>query len=310
MPYEFKIDEKYEGISPKNFLKKKIDCSYDSIFKYIKDKRITLNKKKIKSDIKLKKGDIIKVWLDTIPKKEEKEELVKRISKNLKISMIYQNKDFLVLNKSAGVVVQGAQDNPTSLSYHLEYLRQKDKGSENYFHVHRLDKDTSGVLVCSKNIISCRNLNKVFRDKDMKKIYVCLCYGKFKNKKGRIEVNLERTPPEVREKVVVSKSGKYSLSSYNVIREYKFKGDVYSLVEVSIKTGVTHQIRVHMKYINHPIVCDKMYGNSFVNNNFKRILNRQFLHAKILEFKYNDKKYSFDAPLTDDLKKVIQVLTK
>ena len=224
--------------------------------------------------------------------------------------MICQNKDFLVLNKPAGVVVQGAQDNPNSLSYHLEFLRRKNKGNENYFHVHRLDKDTSGVLVCSKNIVSRRNLNKVFRDKDMKKVYFCLCYGKFKNKKGRIEINLERTPPEIREKVAVSKFGKYSLSSYKVIREYKFRGETYSLVEVSIKTGVTHQIRVHMKYIGHPIACDKMYGNSFVNKNFKQILNRQFLHAKLLKFKYKGKRYSFEAPLTDDLKKVIQVLKK
>ena len=95
MPYEFKIDEKYEGISPKNFLKKKIDCSYDTIFKYIKNKRITLNGKKIKNDIKLKKGDIIKIWLDTIPKKRRKRNFRKEIIKESENSYDLSEQRFL-----------------------------------------------------------------------------------------------------------------------------------------------------------------------------------------------------------------------
>ena len=311
MPYEFKIDDEYSGISPKNFLKKKLDISYNQIFIHIKNKRITINGKKIKNDMKMKKGDIIKVWLDSIPKREEIETVLDRIEpKNLGMKTIFENKDFLVLNKLSGVVVQGAPDNESSLSYHLEFLRRKNKDKTQYFHVHRLDKETSGVLICSKDMASRRILNEVFKKKDMKKVYVCLCEGKFTKKSGKVECKLDRTPPETREKVVVSDIGKDSLSLYKVINEFNFEGEKLSLVEVEIKTGITHQIRVHMKSLGHPIVGDRMYGNSYINNKFKRLLDRQFLHAKEIDFEYEGKKYSFKADYTDDLNDVLRVLKK
>lgn len=310
MSKEFLIDEKYEGISPKNFLKKKIDLPYNMIFKYMQNKRLTLNGKKIKNEQKLKKGDVIKIWLDTIPIVDSQEKFKNKSSKNLDIDTIYENDDFLILNKPSGIIVQGAQDNSTSLSLHLEYLRKKQNGEEEYFHVHRLDKETSGVLVCSKHDISRRDLNEVFKLKDMKKVYLCLVVGSLKKKSGKVEVKLDRTPQEVREKVIVSNLGKHSLSFYKVLNEYRLDGATYSLVEVEIKTGITHQIRVHMKYLGHPIVGDKMYGNSFVNKIFHKIINRQFLHAKYLEFNYKNKTFKFEAPLTQDLENTLKFLKK
>lgn len=310
MTYEFIIDDEYMGISPKNFLKKKIDLPYNQIFDYIKNKRITLNGKKIKTDMKLKKGDIIKVWLDTIPKKKDLTLAKSNVSPtNLKIPLLYENSDFLVLNKLPGIIVQGAGDNEFSLSHHLEFLRRKNKDDSIYFHVHRLDKETSGVLVCSKNLVSRRDLNAVFKEKDMEKIYICLCKGYFKKSSGKVECKLERSPPNSKEKVFVSKSsGKYSLSEYKILGEYNLKGEPVSLVQVKIKTGVTHQIRVHMKSLNHPILGDWMYGNIYLNEKFKYLIPRQFLHAKLLSFNYKNKKYSFEADYPFDLKKVLKLI--
>ena len=314
MPKEILVKKEYAGISPKSFVKKFVDAPYPMLYSYIKDKRITLNGKKIKDEMKLKEGDVIKLWLDSIKLKEDKKGQKKVVSRNLGIPLIFENKEFLVLNKLAGIVVQGAQDNDTSLSYHLQFLKEKNKDNsdEVYFHVHRLDKDTSGILICAKNIISRRDLNAMFKNKDTVKKYVCLCIGRFKQKKGKVEVFLDRTPQGAKEKVVVGKEGqgKYSLSFYNVIEEFNFKNESFSLVEVEIKTGVTHQIRVHMKSLGHPIVGDKMYGNRYVNEMFFKVLQRQFLHAKSLDFVLNGKKFSFEAKLTDDLINTLKFVKK
>ena len=123
---------------------------------------------------------------------------------------------------------------------------------------------------------------------------------------------LERTPQEVREKVKVvtkqTKESKKSLSYYKVLEEINYKNETFSLVEVEIKTGVTHQIRVHMKHLGHSIVGDKMYGNSTINRQFEKQLNRQFLHASHIEFEYNKEKHKFDIPLTEDLQNFLEFL--
>lgn len=313
MTFEIKVTKEDAGVSPKGFLKKKLDVHYNKIFKMIKEKRLTLNGKKIKQEDKLKTGDIIKCWLDDVKLRSETEVYEKRDSKDFGIDTIFENEDFLVLNKLPGIIVQGAQDNETSLSLHLEYLKQKNKDTSNfqYFHVHRLDKDTSGVLVCAKNQIALRELNEVFRDKKITKKYVCLCDGSLPAKEGEIKVKLDRTPEGTKEKIVVSKtSGKESLSYYKVLGEYEFKDEIVSLVEVEIKTGITHQIRVHMKHLGNPIIGDKMYGNNYVNKIFENSLPRQFLHAKLLEFEFKGENYKFEAPLTKDLDSLMKKLKK
>lgn len=315
MTFEIKITKEYAGTSPKGFLKKKIDASYNKIFKMIKDKRLTLNGKKIKADDKLKQGDIIKCWLDDIKPRNDgtKENYVAKEKENLNINTIYEDEDLLILNKEAGIIVQGAQDNKTSLSLHLEYLKNKNKdfSETQYFHIHRLDKDTSGVLVCGKNKIAIRELNEIFAKRKIIKKYICLCDGQFEKSEGTIEVNLDRNEQGIKEKMFVSKkTGKKSISNYKVLGEYDFKDETVSMVEVEIKTGLTHQIRVHMKYLGHPIIGDKMYGNNYINQIFEKSLNRQFLHAQSLEFEYKKTKHKFVAPLTKDLNNLTKKLKK
>ena len=308
MSYEIQIDEEFNGVKPKNYLKKRLDIPFNSLIKFLKEKRITLNGKKIKDDSILKTGDIIKVWLDTIKLREE--QYVPQERKNLHIDTIFEDQDFLVLNKPSNIIVQGSQDNQNSLSLHLAYLKHKNNDTTpfNYFHVHRIDKNTSGILVCAKNKISLRDLNQAFRERSVIKKYICLCEGSFAKPNGEIRVNLQRNPQDQREKVSVVNTNKnkaewvkQSHSNYRVLEEYEYNNTMFSLVEVEIKTGVMHQIRVHMKHIGHPIVGDTMYGKSVINRELEPILKRQFLHATSIEFEYKNQKHKFGAPLLDDL---------
>lgn len=308
MPKEIIIDSDNHGVSPKRYLKKTVDLPYYQIIKLLKEKRITLNGKKIKSDTVIKQGDVIKLWLDTIPLREKEKRFVN--AKNLEIQKIFENQDFIILNKPPEVVVQGAQDNAKSLSLHLAYLKNlnKDENEFEYVHVHRLDKDTSGILLVAKNLACSRELSKEFRNKEVEKKYLCLVDGIIEKKEGRIEVNLLKKDNELKEKVIISKDGKKTISNYKVLNEYTYEDNELSLVEVHIETGFTHQIRVHMKYLGHPIVCDKMYGNSYINRIFENKLSRQFLHAKSLKFNYKDKEYLFEAKLYEDLENFLRNL--
>lgn len=314
MAFEITITKDYEGVSPKGYIKKMIDVPFTKVHRLIKEKRLTINGKKIKGEVKLKTGDVLKCWLDDIELRsanqtvntEENQE-----AKNLGIDTIYEDQNLLILNKQAGVVVQGAQDNDTSLSLHLQYLKNKkgDIKDFNYFHIHRLDKDTSGVLVCAKNQITLRELNKIFAERKVTKKYLALCDGQFDNPEGTIEVQMERNEQGMKEKMkIVPTGGKKSVSHYKVIDQYEFKEETVTMVEIQIETGLTHQIRVHMKSIGHPIIADKMYGNNYINKVFENSLKRQFLHAQTLEFEYDGKEHKFVAPLTSDLKSLCNKL--
>jgi len=314
MSFEIIITKEYDGVKPKNFLKKKIDLPYFKLPGLLKDKRITINGKKIHEDTVLKEGDVIKVWPNDINPVEQKKYQID--SKDLEIPIIFENDDFIIFNKPSGVVVQGAQDHDTSLSLHLAHYKQKigDKSDFEYFHAHRLDKETSGILVVAKNIQTLRDLNQIFREKTIVKKYLALVLGHFEEKSGKVEVFMKRNEQGVKEKMSIcstkEQTAERSLSYYKVLTEYEHNKEDFSLVEIEIKTGITHQIRVHMKSLKHPVLGDKMYGNSSVNREYEQVLNRQFLHAKHLEFEYKGKSYKFDAELTEDLKSVLEILNK
>ncbi len=314
MTFEITITKEYEGVSPKGYIKKMVDVPFTRVHKLIKEKRLTINNKKIKGEVKLKTGDVLKCWLDNIELRSANQTLnlnENQEEKNLGIDTIFEDSNMLILNKQAGVVVQGAQDNDTSLSLHLQYLKnkKKDMSEFNYFHVHRLDKDTSGVLVCAKNQIALRGLNKVFADRKITKKYLALCDGQFEKAEGTIEVLMERNEQGMKEKMkIVTQGGKKSISHYKVIDEYEFKEETVTMVEITIETGLTHQIRVHLKSIGHPIIGDKMYGNNYINKVFENSLKRQFLHAQTLEFEFEGTEHKFVAPLTADLKSLCNKL--
>ncbi|MDA3856115.1 MAG: RluA family pseudouridine synthase [Candidatus Woesearchaeota archaeon] len=315
MSIEINITKEFDGVKPKNFIKKNIDIPFFKVVNLIKDKRITINGKKIKQDDILREGDVLKVWPNDITLREKKK--YQENMEDLGIEVVFENDNFIIFNKIAGVVVQGAQHDDKSFSLHLAWYKNKigDESSYEYFHAHRLDKDTSGLLAVAKNEIAIRNLNEIFRQRDVVKKYVCLCVGEFEEKEGKVEVLMTRNPQGSHEKMRIvekfEKETKKSLSLYKVLEEYEDKdGDIFSLVEVEIKTGITHQIRVHMKSLGHAILGDKMYGNSFLNRKYEDRLSRQFLHAKYLKFNYEGEEFEVEAPITLDLENFLKNLKK
>ncbi len=244
------------------------------------------------------------------------------------MNIIYKNKDVLVINKPAGVNVHPDEKHKTGtliqeiLKIYPEIKNVGDpstgSGQENLRPgiVHRLDKDTSGVLIIAKNQPSFEYLKKQFAERKVKKTYICLLVGNLKQQKGIINLPIGRSKSSPVKRLASSKArGKLreALTEYKVLENF---GD-YTLIEAYPKTGRTHQIRVHFKAIGHPIVCDKLYAKKLV---CPFGLNRHFLHAYSLELTLADgsprfgveagSRSRFEADLADDLEKVLRELRK
>jgi 23S rRNA pseudouridine1911/1915/1917 synthase len=229
---------------------------------------------------------------------------------------IFENEDFIAINKPAGLLsIPDREGKDPSLKGWLK---------EKYgviFTVHRLDRETSGMIVFAKNEASHKYLSRIFEERAVEKIYQGIVQGNLAVPKGSIEMPIMEHP--ARQGVMVTnKKGKASLTDYEVLEDL----GLYSLVQFRIHTGRTHQIRVHMQHLGHPIVCDELYGDArpvFISSfkkNFKLsrseeeerpILSRLALHSQLLHFK--DEKgefHTFEAPLPKDMKALLQQLKK
>ena len=225
--------------------------------------------------------------------------------KNIELDIVYQDEYVAVINKPQGMTVHAGNATKgdtlvNALLYHLDNLSGIN-GVIRPGIVHRIDKNTSGLLVVAKNDFVHVKLAKQLEDKTCKRIYVALCEGEFKNDKGVINTFIGRSPND-RTKMAVLSSGRNAITEYKVIKRY----EGYTLCEFSLKTGRTHQIRVHAKYIGHPIVGDPEYG--YKNQKFK--LNGQLLHAKKLSFVHpkTEKVVTFSADMPDYFQNVLKKL--
>lgn len=263
------------------------------IQKLIDTKHVEVCGKKItKSGNKLKGNEKIVI---NIPE----DEILDVIPENIPIDILYEDSDIVVLNKRANLVVHPAYGNYTgtlvnALLYHIKDLSTIN-GVIRPGIVHRLDKDTSGIIVIAKSNESHVILSDMFKEKSLKKTYICIVKGIFKEKCGRIETLIGRDIKDRKKMAVVKENGKIAISNYEILDESKN----YSLVKVRIETGRTHQIRVHMKSLNHPILGDGTYGNH------DDTIKRQMLHSYSLEFEHPIKKIPMKifAPLPADFKK-------
>jgi 23S rRNA pseudouridine1911/1915/1917 synthase len=228
---------------------------------------------------------------------------------------IFENEDFIVIDKPAGLLsIPDRTQSETSL---------KDMLINRYgkiFIVHRLDKETSGVIVFAKNEVTHKQLSELFEGRDVEKYYLGLVHGKMHDEKGSIDAPIMEHSVK-KGRMVTHVKGKPSLTEYEVIENFR----LFSWLKFRIHTGRTHQIRVHMQHIGHSIVCDELYGTdepvfiSSLKRNYhlskneeaeKPILSRLALHSYQLKFDLNGKRYEFEAELPKDLRATLQQLKK
>ncbi|MCF8334627.1 MAG: RluA family pseudouridine synthase [Bacteroidales bacterium] len=274
---------------------------------------ILVNEQPVKQNYKVKPGDIISVVLTYPPQK------IELIPEDIPLNIIYDDEDILVVNKDPGMVVHPAYANYTgtllnALLHHFE----KNNEEEQPHLVHRIDKDTSGLLLVAKNELAQSRLAKQFFEHTIERKYQALVWGDFEEDSGTIEGNLDRHPKDRRVMTVFTDSskGKNAVTHFRVLQRFTY----VTLLECKLETGRTHQIRAHMKYISHPLFNDATYGGDeilkgttfskykqFVKNCFTTI-PRQALHAKSLGFKHptTDKKMFFDSELPEDMTQVLE----
>jgi 23S rRNA pseudouridine1911/1915/1917 synthase len=316
---EFSINKKNNGERLDVFLSKEIkNLTRSYIKKLIEKNNVKLNKIiNTSPSTKIKTND--KIIINII-----EEENLKIIPSNIKLEIVHEDKDLLIINKPKGMVVHpGAGNYKNTLVNALLYKYKNNlsdvNGNSRPGIVHRIDKETSGLLVVAKNNLSHSKLGKQFSDHSIKRRYQCLVWGVIRPLKGRIETLISRNKKNRQLMTVSDVNGKKAITNYKTIKVFNIK-DIpkISLVECELETGRTHQIRVHLKYKGTSLLGDKQYGKK--NIKFKKInkdffnklsaLNGQALHAQTLEFIHPTKRkwVSFKSRLPIDFKKTLDLL--
>ena len=252
-----------------SYLATKLDISRSKIQKLIKDEKILVNEKTVSASYKVMENDIISV-------NDELDFTIDIKGEDIPLDIVYENDDLLVINKPSGMVVHPAPGNYTGTL--VNALVGKFNLSNNDIRpgiVHRLDKDTSGVMLVAKNDWTHDKLSEMIKNKDVKRTYLALVEGVINHETGTIDAPIGRSLDN-REKMMVTEiNSKDSITHFRVLKRY----DKYTLIECQLETGRTHQIRVHMAYIGHPVVNDPIYGKRVGNNTFG-----QLLHSRKISF--------------------------
>lgn len=305
-----KVDEPDAGVRLDAYLASQIEgWSRSRLQRLIDNEDVLVNGHAVKSSYKLSENDEVEVELAPPAPANFTPE-------NIPLDIVFEDDYLIVINKPAGLIVHpaaGIQSGTlaNALAYHFQQLSTR-AGVMRPGIVHRLDKDTSGLLVAAKTESSHENLADQFRAREVFKSYVALVYGVVKQQSGRIEQPIARDPRN-RTRMAIVAGGRGALSIYKVRRSY----GSFTLLEVEIKTGRTHQIRVHLSWLKHPVVGDELYAggrdNSIQDVRLRsqiRKLNRQFLHAEHLRFSHpkTGEPMEFVAPLPAELLGLLEQL--
>ena len=273
------------------------DLTRSRIKSIIENGKATIDGKTVKSGEKVKNGQEIQIEiLENVPLDAKAEDI--------DFEIVFQDKDLLVINKPQGLVVHPCVSTKTGTLVNGLLAKVKDLSGINGVLrpgiVHRLDKDTSGLMLVAKNDLAHLSLAKQIKDKTCKRKYIALLEGNLKEDSGRIETFLDRSKKD-RKKIAVSDSGRLAITDYKVLQRFK----KHCLVEFSLLTGRTHQIRVHSAYLNHPVVGDKTYGHE------EKGLNGQLLHSYKIEFTHprDQKQMSFEIDLPKYFKDYIKKIS-
>ena len=280
---------------------KKEEITRTAAQRMIEEGNILVNNKKQKVSYKVLEGDLIQIRPEEVKEIEIKPQ-------EIPIEIIYEDNDIIVVNKPKGMVVHPANGNPDGTLVNAIMAICKDSlsgigGELRPGIVHRLDKDTSGLLIIAKNDKAHVNMSEQIKNHQVKKTYIALVRGAVKENEATINMPIGRSTSD-RKKMAVNKNGKEAITHIKVLKKY----DKYTLLEVNIETGRTHQIRVHLSHIGYPIIGDYTYSNG--KNEFGVV--GQCLHAKKLEFKHpiTNKEMKLEAPLPEYFEKIINELDK
>lgn len=297
-----KIIAEMENVRLDAYIAQKCEnLSRTMIQKLIEDGEILVNGQEKKISYKTKQGDVIEIH---IPEAKE----INLKAQDIPLDVVYEDDDIIVVNKPKGMVVHPANGNPdgTLVNAVMSLCKGSLSGIGGEIRpgiVHRLDKDTSGLIIIAKNDVAHINLSKQIKDRQVKKIYIALVKGNVSENEATVNMPIGRSTKD-RKKMAVRKDGKEAITHFKVLKRY----GKYTLLELKIDTGRTHQIRVHMAEIGHPVVGDIIYSNG--KNEFG--IEGQMLHAKSLDFQHpvTGKQIHLEAELPKYFEEILSKLDK
>ncbi|KLV11434.1 23S rRNA pseudouridine(955/2504/2580) synthase RluC [Photobacterium ganghwense] len=301
------ISDDFAGQRIDNFLRARLkNVPKSMIYRILRKGEVRVNKKRIKPEYKLQDGDLVRVPPVVVPEREEQAPVSTKLDKVAKLEscIIYEDDHMLILNKPSGTAVHGGSGLKFGAIEALRALRPDARFLEL---VHRIDRDTSGILLVAKKRSALRQLQEQFRQKTVQKYYYALVMGEWKASCKKVTAPLLKN--EVNSIVRVNPNGKPSDTRFKIIERL----EQATLIQASPVTGRTHQIRVHCQYAGHPIAWDDRYGDPRFDAYTKKVgLNRLFLHAANIQFTHpqTDEKMDISAPMEPMLVKAIEQLRR
>lgn len=315
--YRFRAEKGQKPLRVDKYLMNFIEnASRNKIQQAAKAGNIWVNEEPVKQNYKVKANDIVKVVLSYPPKENQ------IIPQNIPVNIMYEDESLLLVNKEAGMVVHPGHGNYSgtlvnALKYHFDHLPSIQSELERPGLVHRLDKDTSGLLVIAKTEYAMDYLAKQFFERTTRRKYIALVWGNVESDEGTVKGNIGRNPSNRMQMAVLEEpEGKHAVTHYKVLERFGY----VTLVECRLETGRTHQIRVHMKHIGHTLFNDERYGGNqilkgttfnkykqFVQNCFETC-PRQALHAKTLGFQHpvTKEEMKFNSEIPSDMQNLIE----
>lgn len=302
--FEYIVTDEFEGMRVDKLISELIDSfSRSYIKKLIDDDKVLCNNKKVKASFIVSEGDHILMEISPI-------EVPDILPQDIPLDILYEDDDVLVVNKPKGMVVHPAAGHYKDTLVNAVMFHCKDKlsginGVMRPGIVHRIDKDTTGSVIICKNDNAHQKIASQLKEHSVNRIYHAICYGIIKEDEGDIETLIGRSANDRKKMAVVSSGGKTASTHYHVLK--RFEEDNYTYIECKLKTGRTHQIRVHMAHIGHPLLGDETYAG---NRKSKFKTQGQCLHAKILGFKHpvTGEYIETDAPLPEYFSHLLDVL--
>jgi 23S rRNA pseudouridine955/2504/2580 synthase len=273
------------------------------IYRLLRTGQVRVNGKRAKPDTRLAQGDTLRIPPVRVAERPAEQGAPQAALAAVAEAVIFEDKHFLVIDKPAGMASHGG----SGVSFGAIELLRQARPKDHLELVHRLDRDTSGVLVFARTRAGLTGLQAAIRAGEVTKQYLCLMVGRPNKAKFDVNAPLKKSVLQGGERMVrVAEDGKPSLTFFREMEQYPGA----RLMQATLGTGRTHQIRVHAAHVGHPLAGDPKYGDKEANKRFRELgLNRLFLHASHLSFELDGRAYGFSAPLPDDLKDVLDRLT-